>query len=52
MKKYIDMANEWPVDPYLMCNGHKVSVWDIIDVFVDPGNPELYYFDLDFTKEK
>lgn len=52
MKRYIDMANEWPVDPYLMCNGHKVSVWDIIDVFVDPGNPELYYFDLDFTKEK
>lgn len=52
MKNYIDIANEWPINPYLVCNGHKVSVWDSIDVFVDPENPSLYYFDLDFTKEK
>lgn len=51
MKKYIDIANEWPIDPYLMCNGHKVSVWDSIDVFVNPDIPKEYYFDLDFTKE-
>lgn len=52
MKKYIEIANEWPIAPYLVCNGHKVSVWDTVDVFVDPENPNLYYFDLDFTKEK
>ena len=52
MKKYIDIANEWPIDPYLVCNGHKISVWDSIDVYIDPENPNLYYFDLDFTKEK
>ena len=52
MKKYIDIANEWPIDPYLVCNGHKISVWDTVDIFVDPENPNLYYFDLDFTKEK
>lgn len=51
MKNYIDIANEWPINPYLVCNGHKVSVWDSIDVFVDPENPSLYYFDLDFTKQ-
>jgi hypothetical protein len=51
MKKYIEIANEWPINPYLVCNGHKVSVWDSIDVFVDPENPSLYYFDLDFTKQ-
>jgi hypothetical protein len=51
MKKYIEIANEWPITPYLVCNGHKVSVWDSIDVFVDPENPSLYYFDLDFTKQ-
>ena len=52
MKKYIDISNEWPINPYLICNCHKVSVWDSVDVFVDPENPNLYYFDLDFTKEK
>ena len=52
MKNYLDMANEWPITPYLVCNGHKISVWDSIDVFVNPDKPSQYYFDLDFTKEK
>ena len=51
MKNYIDIANEWPVDPYLVVNWHKISVWDPIDVYIDPENPNLYYFDLDFTKQ-
>lgn len=51
MKNYLDIANEWPITPYLICNGHKISVWDSIDVFVNPDKPEEYYFDLDFTKE-
>ena len=50
MKNYIDIANEWPVDPYLVVNWHKISVWDSIDVFVNPDKPSEYYFDLDFTK--
>ena len=52
MEKYIEIANEWPITPYLICNGHKISVWDPIDVYVSPEDPKLYYFDLDFTKEK
>jgi len=52
MKKYIEIVDEWPINPYLVCNGYKVSVWDSIDVFIDPENPGLYYFDLDFTKQK
>lgn len=51
MKNYLDIANEWPITPYLICNGHKISVWDSVDVFVDPNNPKSYYFDLEFTKE-
>ena len=51
MKEYIEIAKEWPINPYLVCNGHKVSVWDPIDVYIDPENPNLYYFDLDFTKQ-
>ncbi len=52
MKNYIDIANEWPITPYLFCNGYKVSVWDSIDIFVNPDKPSQYYFDLDFTKEQ
>jgi hypothetical protein len=51
MKKYIDIANEWPITPYLIINSHKISEWDSIDVYVNPDKPEQYYFDLDFTKE-
>ena len=51
MEKYIEIANEWPITPYLVCNGHKISVWDIVDVFVNPENLKEYYFDLDFTKQ-
>lgn len=52
MEKYIEIANEWPITPYLICNGHKISVWDPIDVYVSPEDPKLYYFDLDFTQEQ
>ena len=51
MKNYLDIANEWPITPYLIRNGHKISVWDPVNVFVDPDKPEEYYFDLDFMKE-
>lgn len=51
MEKYIEIANEWPITPYLVLNGHKISVWDTIDVYVNPEKPNQYYFDLDFTIE-
>lgn len=52
LKEYIEIAKEWPVIPYLIRNGHKISVWDYVNVFVNPNKPKEYYFDLDFTKEK
>ena len=52
MVDYLDIAEEWPIAEFLRFNGHKVSVWDNIDVFVNLDKPEEYYFDLDFTKEK
>lgn len=51
MQKYIEIANEWPKTPYLVRKGHKISVWDSIDVYVNPDKPSEYYFDLDFTKK-
>ena len=52
MKEYLDIINEWLINPYVVINKHKVSGWDYIDVYVDPMNLDNYYFDLDFTKEK
>lgn len=52
MVDYLDIADEGPIAEFLRFNGHKVSVWDNIDVFVNLDKPEEYYFDLDFTKEK
>ena len=52
MKEYLEMANEWPIDPYIVINGHKLTIWDEIDVYVDANNIKRYYYDLDFTKEK
>jgi len=52
MIDYLDIADEGPIAEFLILNGHKVSLWDNIDVFVNLDKPEEYYFDLDFTKEK
>ena len=52
LEQFLAIAKEWPVKPYIVCNGKRVSVWDSIDVYVSPEDSELYYFDLDFTKEK
>ncbi len=50
LKKYINIAKEWPIATYLVINGHKISVWDRIDVYVNPEDSKEYYFDLDFTE--
>jgi len=52
LKEFLAIAEEWPVKPCIVCNGVRVYVWDSIDVYVSPEDPKLYYFDLDFTKEK
>jgi hypothetical protein len=52
MKEYLTITEEWPINPYVIICNHKISVWDIIDVYVDPMDLKNYYFDLDFTKEK
>ena len=52
LNEYKKLALTWPVPPYVVIKGHKISVWDEIIVYVSPENPKKYYFDLDFTKEK
>lgn len=36
------------VPPYWQIDEKKVTVWDIVDVYVDPNNPEKYRVDTDF----
>lgn len=35
INKYIEIADEWLITPYIIKDNHKVSVWDDIDVYVD-----------------
>jgi hypothetical protein len=46
------LAEEWLITPYIIINNHKITEWDIVDIYVNPDNIKQYYFDLDFTKEK
>ena len=52
LKEYLRIAEEWAIPPYLEINHHRVSVWDTIDIYINPDNPKEYYFDLDFTDER
>ena len=52
MKEYLTIIEEWPISPYVVIRKHRISVWDFVDVYVDPMDLKNYYFDLDFTKEK
>ena len=38
--------------PYLVINWHKVSVWDTVDVYIDPKNEKIYWMDTDFLFDK
>ena len=51
LKKYVDIAIEGPINPYVVLKKHKISVGDSINVYVDPEDPRKYYFDLDFVDE-
>ena len=42
------MVLDWYIPPYWQIWDNKVSVWDIVDVYLDPNNPERYWVDTDF----
>ena len=52
MREYLNIANEWPIKPFVVIKDHKISEGDSIDVYVDPNKDRDYYFDLDFTNER
>ena len=38
----------WYIPQYWEVNENKVSVWDNVDVYIDPNNPDIYFVDIDF----
>ena len=39
-------------DPYMEINGHSVKIWDTVNVYIDPENPESYWVDTDYLYNK
>lgn len=46
------IIESWNIPQYWEVNWNKVSVWDTVDVYIDPNNPEIYWVDIDFLFDK
>ena len=42
------IVESWSVPQYWKVNYNKISVGDIVDVYIDSNNPEIYWVDIDF----
>ncbi len=47
-----NIVETWYQTPYLIINWHKISVWDNVDVYIDPKNEKIYWMDIDFLFNK
>lgn len=45
------IVEQWYQPPYIIVNWHKISVWDTVDVYIDPNNEKNYWMDIDFLFE-
>ena len=46
------IVETWYQTPYLIVNWHKASVWDTVDVYIDPNDGKNYWMDIDFLFEE
>lgn len=42
------IVSDWYIPTYWQIDENKVTVWDFIDVYIDPSNPKRYRVDTDF----
>ena len=42
----------WYIPPYWQVEWNKISVWDMVDVYINPDKPDIYWVDIDFLFEK
>lgn len=56
---YLDITKEdrekvesWYIPTYWQVEWNKISVWDMVDVYINPDKPDIYWVDIDFLFEK
>jgi uncharacterized membrane protein YhaH (DUF805 family) len=42
------IVSDWYIPTYWQIDENKVTVWDMVDVYIDPDNPKRYRVDTDF----
>jgi len=47
-----NIIEKWYQPQYWEVNWHRITVWDTVDVYFDPNNPENYRVDIDFLFDK
>lgn len=42
----------WYIPPYWQVEWNRISVWDMVDVYINPDKPDNYWVDIDFLFDK
>jgi hypothetical protein len=42
----------WYISPYWQVEWNRISVWDMVDVYINPDKPDNYWVDIDFLFDK
>jgi len=43
-----EIIEKWYEPPYREVNWHRITVWDTVDVYIDPDDEKNYWMDIDF----
>ena len=47
-----EIIEKWYEPPYREVNWNRITVWDIVDVYIDPEDEKNYWMDIDFLFDK
>lgn len=47
-----EIIEKWYEPQYREVNWHRLTVWDIVDVYIDPNDEKNYWMDIDFLFDK
>ena len=52
LKEDKKLVEAWYQPSYIVVNWHKLTVWDTVDVYIDPEDERNYWMDIDFIFDK
>lgn len=52
IKHQREIIEKWYEPPYREVNWNRITVWDTVDVYIDPEDEKNYWMDIDFLFEK